>query len=64
LLTSRLREKHLRNSPVEHFAAPKTDTGFFFAAAKAIDLALKDFQPEKVTYNVAVLPAPDGQILV
>ena len=49
---------------VEHFATPNKDTGFFFAAAKAIDLALKDFQGENVTYNVAVLPAPEGQLYV
>jgi hypothetical protein len=49
---------------VEHFAAPRTDTAFFFAAAKAVDLALNDFQGEKVPYNVAVLPATEGQLYV
>ena len=49
---------------VEHFAKPKTDTDFFFVAAKAIDLALKDFQGENVQYNVAVLPANEDQLYV
>ncbi len=49
---------------VEHFTTPMIDTGFFFAAAKAFDLALKDFQGENVPYNVAVLPAPEGQLYV
>jgi len=49
---------------VEHFATPETDTGFIFAAAKACDLALKDFQGENVAYNVAVLPAPESQMYV
>ncbi len=49
---------------VEHFTTPKNGTGFFFVAAKAVDLALKDFQGENSPYNVAVLPTPDGQLYV
>jgi hypothetical protein len=49
---------------VEHFTTPKADTGFYFAAAKAVDLELKDFQGENVQYNVAVLPASEGQVYV
>jgi hypothetical protein len=56
--------KALQDFSVEHYAAPKRDTGFFFAAARAVDLALSDFQGEKVPYNVAVLPADDGQLYV
>ena len=44
-----------------HFAVGKfdperEDTGFNLAAARAIDLALKDFHGANVPYNVAVLP--------
>lgn len=49
---------------VEHLATPKQDTGFFLAAAKAIDLSLQDFQGENRPYNTAVLPAPAGQLYV
>jgi hypothetical protein len=49
---------------VEHFTTPKTDTGFYFAAAEAVDLALKDFQGENVQYNGAVLPANEGRLYV
>jgi hypothetical protein len=49
---------------IEHFATPMTDTGFFFFAAKAVDLALADFQGEKVQYNVAVLPTNEGRLYV
>ena len=49
---------------VEALPTPRRDTGFAFIAAKAVDLALQDFQPEKATYNVAVLPAPAGQLYV
>ena len=49
---------------VERFETARKDTGFYFAAAKAIDLALKDFQPEKATYNIAVLPAPENNLYV
>lgn len=49
---------------VEALSSPHPDTGFVFVAAKAVDLALQDFQPENATYNIAVLPAPAGQIYV
>jgi len=49
---------------VEHFETRKADRGYFLSAAKAVDLALRDFQPENATYNVAVLPAPEGQLYV
>jgi len=54
----------LQEFTVEHLAAPQKDTGFYLAAARAIDLALQDFQGEKRSYNVAVLPALDGQLYV
>jgi hypothetical protein len=47
---------------------PKPDTGFFKSAATAIDAALKDFvknfKGEQRPYNVAVLPAKEGQFWV
>jgi hypothetical protein len=49
---------------VEHLITPQADTGFWLGAARAIDLALKDFQAEKVQYNVAVLPASGDQLYV
>ena len=38
------------------FDPQREDTGFNLAAARAIDLALKDFRGENIPYNVAVLP--------
>lgn len=53
---------------IKEFNPPKEDSGFFRSAAKAIDVALKDFiehfEGEKRPYNVAVLPAEKGQIWV
>jgi hypothetical protein len=47
---------------------PKEDTGFFRSAARAIDVALKEFiehfEGQKRPYNVAVLPAEKGQLWV
>lgn len=56
--------KTLEDYSVEHFATPLRDTGFNLAAAKAIDLALQDFQGEQRPYNVAVLPAADSKLYV
>jgi hypothetical protein len=53
---------------VKELNPPKEDSGFFLGAARAIDIALKDFvehfDGEKRPYNVAVLPAEKGQIWV
>ncbi len=56
--------KTLEDFSVQHFAVPQQDNGFFLSAAKAIDLALKDFRGENRPYNVAVLPAPNGLLYV
>jgi len=45
-------------------ATPRADTGFPFAAARAMDLALTVFKGEKRPYNIAALPAPNGQVWV
>jgi hypothetical protein len=43
---------------------PGEDTSFYLSAAKAIETALHDFRGEQRPYNVAVLPAPSGQLFV
>jgi hypothetical protein len=53
---------------VKEMTPPKEDTRFFFAAARAIDIALKDFvehfEGEQRPYNVAVLPGEKEQVWV
>jgi hypothetical protein len=58
------QKQKLDEFSVEHFATSQSDTGFYLAAAKSIDLALHDFQGDNRPYNVAVLPAPAGQLYV
>jgi len=43
---------------------PREDAGFFFVAAKAIDLAVAAFHGANISYNAAVLPAAAGQLYV
>jgi len=49
---------------VKTYDPPQTDTGFFYAAAKAIDTSLKSTQLEKRPYNTYVLPLDSGQMYV
>ena len=49
---------------VKKFDAPKEDTGFFLFAARAIDVAVKDFGGATRPYNVAVLLAKENQLYV
>jgi hypothetical protein len=51
---------------VKHHEPPLEDTGFFFAAVKAMMTAGNDFQKtaEKRQYNPTVLPAASGQFYV
>jgi len=42
----------------------RADNRFYLFAARAIDVALKDFQGERRPYNVAVLPASQDQLFV
>ncbi len=49
---------------VKKFDTPKEDTGFFLFAARAIDVAIKDFGGTTRPYNVAVLPAKENQLYV
>lgn len=39
---------------------PVVDTGYFVRASRALDTAMADFGPVRRAYNVAVLPAPQG----
>jgi hypothetical protein len=49
---------------VKAFDPPREDTGFYVVGAKAIDLALNDFQRENRPYNTMVLPASSDQMYV
>ncbi len=49
---------------VKKLDTPKEDTGFYFFAARAIDVALKDFGGATHPYNVAVLPAKENQFYI
>jgi len=43
---------------------PKADTGFFFVAAKAIEISLQNSHLEKRPYNTCVFPQDSGQLYV
>lgn len=49
---------------VTKYEIPKEDTGFYFSAAKAIDMCLADFRGENRPYNVAALPADSNHMYV
>ncbi|MCY7346822.1 MAG: hypothetical protein LH614_11455, partial [Pyrinomonadaceae bacterium] len=49
---------------VKKLDTPKEDAGFYLFAARAIDVALKDFGGATRPYNVAVLPAKENQFYV
>jgi hypothetical protein len=49
---------------VKKLDSAQRDTGFFLAAAKAIEIALRDFRGPDRPYNAAVLPAPGSQLYV
>jgi hypothetical protein len=53
---------------VKEVTPPTRDTGFFLAASRGIDTALKEFtehfKGEQRPYNVAVLPAKKGEVWV
>ena len=54
-----LRDFVVRKQPEEG-----DDEGFFLSAARAIEVAIKDFGPTNRPYNAAVLPARAGQLYV
>jgi hypothetical protein len=49
---------------VKKYDAPKEDTGFYFSAAKGVEIALADFRGESRPYNVAILPARSDQLYI
>lgn len=58
------RDAELKAFDVKTNAVPTANTGFPFAAAKAMDQATSAFKGEKRPYNIAALPAPEGRIWV
>ena len=56
--------KSLQEFTAKKLDAPQRDTGFYLAAAKGIEICLKDFQGVKQPYNIAVLPAESSQFYV
>jgi hypothetical protein len=53
-----------RQFTVKTYDPPQKDTGFFYIAAKAIDIALQSSHLEKRPYNTYVLPLDSGQLYV
>ena len=49
---------------VKTYDPPKNDTGFFFTAAKGIQISLESSHLEKRPYNTYVLPLDSGQFYV
>jgi hypothetical protein len=56
--------KSLQDFSVRSYETPQRDTGFYLAAAKGIENALKDFQGAPRPYNVSVLPADASQLYI
>jgi hypothetical protein len=54
----------LRQFAVKQETGERQDEGFFLCAARAIELAMKDFGAANRPYNVAVLPATAEQLYV
>jgi len=54
----------LRHFAVRQEPAERQDEGFFLRAARAIEVAMKDFGSANRPYNIAVLPAPEEQLYV
>lgn len=58
------KDAALTSFAVKANPVPLANTGFPFSAAKAMDLALTVFKGDRRPYNIAALPAPNGQIWV
>jgi hypothetical protein len=54
----------LNEFSVKTYDPPQTDIGFFYTAAKGIELALENSHLEKRPYNTYVLPLDSGQFYV
>jgi hypothetical protein len=59
-----MQQEQPREFAVEKEPEGREDDGFFLFAARAIEVALKDFGGTSRPYNVAVLPAPAEQLYV
>lgn len=59
-----MQQDQPRQFAVQREPEERVDDGFFLFAARAIDLALKDFGRLSRPYNVAVLQAPEEQLYV
>jgi hypothetical protein len=53
-----------REFTAKAYDPPQKDTGFFFIAAKAIEIALQNSHLERRPYNTYVLPLDSGQLYV
>jgi hypothetical protein len=53
-----------RQFTVRTYDPPQKDTGFFYIAAKAIEISLQTTQLEKRPYNTYILPLDSGQLYV
>lgn len=53
-----------RQFTVKTYDPPQKDTGFFYVAAKAIEISLQNSHLEKRPYNTYVLPLDSGQLYV
>lgn len=49
---------------VKTYDPPQKDTGFFYIAAKAIEVSLQNFHAEQRPYNAYVLPMDSGQLYI
>jgi len=56
--------KSLQEFSVQKLETPQPDSGFYLAAAKGIESAVRDFQGPKRPYNAAVLPAAADRLYV
>ena len=54
----------LREFTVKTYDPPRNDTDYFYKAAKAIELSLRNAQLQKRPYNTYVLPLDSGQFYV
>jgi hypothetical protein len=54
----------LQQFTVKTYDPPQKDTGFFYIAARAIEVSLQNFHAERRPYNTYVLPMDSGQLYV
>jgi hypothetical protein len=59
-----VQQANAKEFAVQKEPAEREDVGFFLSAARAIELAMKDFGRAGRPYNIAVLPGPADQLYV